>query len=69
MNPVQAKKWENELAPEFTMTQCTLREQLKIIGGYIHAEPRLGGYDENGVYQENWIFFDEYGQVAEANIV
>ncbi|MBQ7788049.1 MAG: hypothetical protein IJ398_00175 [Clostridia bacterium] len=69
MNPVQARKWENELAPEFTMTQCTLREQLKIIGGYIHAEPRLGGYDENGVYQENWIFFDEYGQGTEANIV
>jgi hypothetical protein len=36
-----AEKYDKIMAPEFTMTQCTLREQLKVIGGYIHAEPRL----------------------------
>ncbi len=68
LNPIQAEKFDKIKAPEFTMTQCTLREQLKIIGGYIHAEPRLGGYDENGVYQENWIFFDEYGTGEQASL-
>ena len=67
-NRLQSEKYANIKAPEFTMTQCTLREQLKIIGGYIHAEPRLGGYDENGVYQENWIFFDEYGTGKQASL-
>lgn len=37
----QAARYDKVLAPPFTMTQCTLREQLKIIGGFIHAEPRL----------------------------
>lgn len=37
----QAERYDKVLAPPFTMTQCTLREQLKIIGGFIHAEPRL----------------------------
>jgi hypothetical protein len=36
-----AEKYDKIQAPEFSMTQCTLREQLKVIGGYIHAEPRL----------------------------
>lgn len=48
----QAEKYDKILAPEFTMTQCTLREQLKVIGGFINAEPRLSG---------NTIYFDEYG--------
>ena len=67
-NAEQAQKYANVYAPEFTMTQCTLREQLKVIGSYIHAEPRLGGYDANGVYRENYIFFDEYGQGSKASI-
>lgn len=33
-------------APEFNLTQDTLREQLKVIGGYIHGEPWI---DENNV--------------------
>lgn len=53
LNPEQAVLFDKILAPEFTMTQCTLREQLKIIGGFIQAEPRL---DEN-----NLIWFDDYG--------
>ena len=50
---VQSEKYKDIIAPEFSMTECTLREQLKIIGSYIHAEPRLNENDE--------IYFDEYG--------
>lgn len=67
LNPIQAEKYSKIFAPEFTMTQCTLREQLKVVGGYIHAEPRLGGY-YNGVYEENMIFFDEYGSTEPSEI-
>lgn len=49
----QAAKYEKIQAPEFTMTQSTLREQLKVIGSYIHAEPWLDEY--------NVIHFLEYG--------
>ncbi len=49
----QAAKYEKIQAPEFTMTQSTLREQLKVIGSYIHAEPWLDEY--------NIIHFLEYG--------
>ena len=49
----QAEKYDKVLAPEFAMTKQTLREQLKQVGGFIHAEPRLN----NGV-----IYFDEYGK-------
>ena len=52
-NAAQAEKYDQIYAPEFSMTQCTLREQLKVIGGYIHAEPRLLENDE--------IVFEEYG--------
>lgn len=40
-------------APEFTMSQCTWREQLKVVGSFIHAEPWL---DEN-----DRIHFKPYG--------
>lgn len=53
-NEAQAKKYEKILAPEFSMTQCTLREQLKVIGSFIHGEPRLN--------ENNEIYFDEYGR-------
>ena len=39
----QAEKYDKIIAPEFSMTKNTLREQLKQIGGFIHAEPRLSG--------------------------
>lgn len=48
----QAAELEKILAPEFSMTKSTLREQLKQIGGFIHAEPRLNG---------NTISFDKFG--------
>lgn len=46
MSDAFREKYKNVLAPEFSMTQCTLREQLKVIGGFIHGEPYL----ENGVW-------------------
>ncbi len=59
-NSEQVKKYSSVFAPEFSMTECTLREQLKVIGSYIHAEPRLTEDDE--------IAFDEYGIGEEAKI-
>jgi hypothetical protein len=55
----QAEKYNKITAPEFTMTQCTLREQLKIIGSFIHAEPRL----KNGV-----IYFDELHTLEKSSL-
>lgn len=55
----QAAKYSTVEAPEFSMTKCTLREQLKLIGSFIHGEPRLN----NGV-----ITFDEYGVGTPAEI-
>lgn len=43
MSDAFREKYKNVLAPEFSMTQCTLREQLKVIGGFIHGEPYLEG--------------------------
>lgn len=37
----QAEKYSKVFAPELAITQANLREQLKRIGGYIHAEPRI----------------------------
>ncbi len=60
LDPLQAAELDKIPAPEFTMTQCNLREQLKIIGGYIHAEPRL---DENDVIHFDLFDSDEVGSV------
>lgn len=56
----EAAKYDKVRAPEFTLTQSTLREQLRTIGSYIHAEPYL---DENNV-----IHFLEYGNTEEESI-
>ena len=55
----QAEKYDKIIAPEFTMTQCTLREQLKIIGGFIHGEPWL---DENDV-----VHYLDYGNTTSSD--
>jgi hypothetical protein len=67
LDPLQAAELDKIYAPEFTMTQCNLREQLKVIGGYIHAEPRLlGGDDEitlgdgTTVTRDRIIHFDSF---------
>ena len=48
----QAAKYNKVIAPEFSMTKSTLREQLQQVGGFIHAEPRL---------VDGKIYFDKYG--------
>lgn len=48
----QAAKYDKIIAPEFSMTKSTLREQLQQVGGFIHAEPRL---------VDGKIYFDRYG--------
>lgn len=64
IDPAQETYIDGIMAPEFTMTQCNLREQLRIVGGYIHAEPRLmdpvinaDGTETGG----NYIHFDLFG--------
>ena len=64
LDPAQELEYSKIIAPEFTMTQATLREQLKTIGGYIHAEPRLlGGTGERkpGLKECQIIHFDKLG--------
>lgn len=47
-------------SPEFTFTRQTLREALKTIGGFIHAEPRLLYNEETGEFDT--ITFDFFGE-------
>lgn len=54
-----AEKYDKVFAPEFTLTQDTLREQLRVILSYVHAEPWL---DENDVIQVT-----EYGAVTQSS--
>lgn len=58
-------EYAKTIAPEFTLTECNLREQLQTVGGFIHAEPRAT-YDPN----ENAfrISFDDYGNMDEADL-
>lgn len=60
LNASQGVELGKKAAPEFSMTQNTLREQLKLIGSYIHAEPRL---DVDDV-----VYFDDYTPGKKANI-
>lgn len=57
----QAEKYSKILAPEFTFTKMTLREQLQQVGGFIHAEPRLKEDTDE-------IIFEEYGGIKKSNI-
>nr|DAH74382.1 MAG TPA: hypothetical protein [Caudoviricetes sp.] len=65
----QAEEFEKILAPEFAFTKMTLREQLKQIGGFIHAEPRISAFktdDKGNEYFE--VVFDKYGGIKESHI-
>ena len=55
-----ATKLEGILAPEFSMTSANLREQLKQVGGFAHAEPRLKDFET--------VTFDKYGDNEEVII-
>lgn len=59
-----AEKYDNVLAPEFPFTRSTLREMLQLIGGFIHAEPRILG--RSG--EQYIVGFDEYGSKTYSNI-
>lgn len=68
LNDVQKEEFDNIKAPQFSMTQCTLREQLKIIGGHIHKEPRLCWYNPlTNEYEENTIYFEDIGVTKPEN--
>ena len=60
-----------DIAPEYAMTRMTLREQLKLVGGSLHAEPRIidqiAEADANGGWQYV-VGFDMYGQTVESHI-
>ena len=56
----QEERYSNIPVAELSLTQRTLREQLKEIGTLIHAEPRL---DENDV-----IWYDEYASSVEVDV-
>lgn len=65
----QAEEFEKILAPEFAFTKMTLREQLKQIGGFIHAEPRISAFktdDKGNEYFE--VVFDKYGGIKQSHI-
>lgn len=53
-----AEKYDKIEAPEFSLTEDNLREQLKVILSYVHAEPYL---DENDV-----IYPLEYGNTTKS---
>lgn len=59
----QKLKYDQVIAPEFSFTKMTLREMLRTVGGFIHAEPRLK--DDTS---QNVIMFDEYGSKEKSNI-
>ena len=64
----QAEKYDKIIAPEFTFAQMTLREMLSMVGGFIHAEPRITQKIETES-DECWeIAFDEYGINEISNI-
>ena len=56
-----AEKYDKVFCPEATLTQNTLREQLKVIFSYVHAEPWL---DENNI-----IHTTEYGNTVQSDAV
>ncbi len=58
-----AERLDKILAPEFSLTKMTLREQLQAVGGYIHGEPRLTGKTTDSDGNEYFVLdFDFYGQ-------
>lgn len=67
LNPEQAAKFDNIIAPQFSFTKQTLRECLQAIGGVVHGEPRLNVKNDGaGWYYE--ISYDMYGGTERSNI-
>lgn len=59
LNAEQHAEFEKIEAPEFAFTNCTLKEILDQIGGYIHGIPRLKG---------NVIYYDMLGGTKQAKL-
>lgn len=68
LDPAQTAWLDGILANEVTMTQCTLREQLQVIGSFIHAEPRLMLAEGEHNTIERYIHFDEYGNTELSSV-
>lgn len=70
LDATQAAELDKIIAPEFSMAQSTLREQLKVIGGYIHAEPRISNVTVSPTTGriEYTIKYDYYGRYSVANL-
>lgn len=65
----QAEEFEKILAPEFAFTKMTLREQLKQVGGFIHAEPRISAFKTDNKGNEYFeVVFDKYGGIKQSHI-
>lgn len=65
----QAEELERILAPEFAFTKMTLREQLKQVGGFIHAEPRISAFKTDNKGNEYFeVVFDKYGGIKQSHI-
>jgi len=59
LNDTQHAEFSEIEAPEFAFTNCTLKEVLDQIGGYIHGVPRLKG---------STIYFDMLGGTKQAKV-
>ena len=59
LNDAQHAEFSEIEAPEFTFTNCTLKEILDQIGGYIHGIPRLIG---------NVIYYDMLGGTKQSEL-
>lgn len=70
LDATQSAELDKIIAPEFSMAQSTLREQLKVIGGYIHAEPRISNVTVSPTTGriEYTIKYDYYGRYSVANL-
>lgn len=71
LDDAQAESLDNIIAPEYAMTRMNLREQLKLVGGTIHAEPRIIDQIQNANAKGGWQYvvgFDYFGQITESHL-
>ena len=64
----QAKEYNGVFASELTLSQSTLREQLKTIGGLIHSEPRVEITEDNSGKPIYKVKYDRYDSSKKADL-